>query len=249
MLGVLGAVVLAACMSGDGGGGTGSDEVRGRVTVLAAASLTDALEDVAGAFETAHPGVEVALSFDGSSALATQILEGAPADVFASADEVNLAKVVDGGAATGPTVTFATGSLAIVVAAGNPLGIDRLEDLSGDLRLALCAREVPCGAYAVDAFRSAGLLAPAASAEENVRGVLTKVALGEADAGIVYTTDVGTDPHVEGVEIPAAHQVTALYPATVLADAPNPPAAAAFVAFLTADVAQGILASHGFGSP
>jgi molybdate transport system substrate-binding protein len=217
--------------------------------VLAAASLADALEAVASAFEERHPGVRVALSVDGSSALASQILEGAPADVFASADEVSLAIVVDGGGARGDAVELASNVLQIAVEPGNPLGIGGLADLTDGVRLALCAPEVPCGRYAAAAFERAGLDVPAASGEENVRGVLTKVALGEADAGIVYATDVRASDDVEGVDLPPEQQVTARYPATVLADAPNPAAAAAFLAFLTSDEAQAIMASHGFGSP
>jgi molybdate transport system substrate-binding protein len=245
------ALAGTACGGDDGASGSpsGPPAIRGTVTVLAAASLTDAFEELATAFEAEHPDVEVALTFDGSSALATQILEGVPADVFASADEVHLAKVVDGGAATGEVIPFATSSVQIAVPRGNPLGIDGLADLTAGLRLALCAPEVPCGRYAAEAFAKAGLDVPPASAEENVRGVLTKVALGEADAGIVYRTDVRANADVEGVDLPVAHQVTAVYPATVLAEAPNPAAAAAFVDLLTSPPGQRILASHGFGSP
>ncbi|MGH9085480.1 MAG: molybdate ABC transporter substrate-binding protein [Acidimicrobiales bacterium] len=241
----------AACGGDDGASGSpsGPAAISGTVTVLAAASLTEAFERVATAFEADHPEVEVAVTFDGSSALATQILEGVPADVFASADGVSVAKVVDGGAAAGPVVPFATSSLEIAVPRGNPLGIEGLADLTSDLRLALCAPEVPCGRYAAEAFAKAGLEVPPASAEENVRGVLTKVALGEADAGIVYVTDVRASTDVEGVDLPAAHQVSAVYPAVVLADAPNPAAADAFVDFLLSTRAQRILVSHGFRSP
>jgi molybdate transport system substrate-binding protein len=245
------ALAGAGCGGDDGAAGSpsGPTAIDGTVTVLAAASLTDAFEELAIAFEAEHPSADVALTFDGSSALATQILEGVPADVFASADEVSLAKVVEGGAAAGGVVSFATSSLQIVVPLGNPLGIEGLADLGADLRLSLCAPEVPCGRYAAEAFARAGLEVPPASAEENVRGVLTKVALGEADAGIVYVTDVQANADVEGVDLPAAHRVSAVYPATVLAEAPNPDAAAAFVDLLISPRGQRILASHGFGSP
>ena len=251
------AVLAIAALAGTGCGGddgaagspSGPTAVDGTVTVLAAASLTDAFEALATAFEAEHPAVDVVLTFDGSSALATQILEGVPADVFASADEVHLAKVADGGSAAGDVVPFATSSLQIVVPRGNPLDIEGLADLTTDLRLALCAPEVPCGRYAAEAFAKAGLAVPPASAEENVRGVLTKVALGEADAGIVYVTDVRANADVEGVDLPAAHQISVVYPATALAEAPNPDAAAAFVDFLTSIPAQRILASHGFRAP
>jgi molybdate transport system substrate-binding protein len=251
VLAVAAVLVGGACGEDDGTPASGSSPpaIDGTVTVLAAASLTEAFEELAGAFEADHPGVDVVFTFDGSSALAAQILEGVPADVFASADDANLADVVDGGAAAGGVVPFATSSLQIVVARGNPLGIEGLADLTADLRLALCALEVPCGRYAAEAFARAGLDVPPASAEDNVRGVLTKVALGEADAGIVYVTDVRANAEVEGVDLPASHQVSAAYPATALAEAPNPRAADAFVDFLTSTTAQRILATHGFGSP
>jgi molybdate transport system substrate-binding protein len=192
----------------------------------------------------------VHLSFDGSSALATQILEGASADVFASADVVNMDKVEDAGLHAGLVEPFAVNGLQIAVPRGNPARVTSLADLAErDLTVALCAPEVPCGAYATEAFAQAGLPRPDASQEENVRGVLTKVALGEADAGIVYATDVLANDEVEGIDLPAEAQVLAFYPAVALADAPNSGAAAAFIAFLTSIRAQDILGAHGFGPP
>lgn len=247
---VLCGLVAAAGCAREGGPITDAgDDLSGTVTVLAAASLTNAFEDVAAAFEARHPDVGVALSFDGSSALAAQIEEGVPADVFAAADERDLAAVADADLVAGDPVDIATNDLQIVVAEGNPLGIRGLADLTADLRLALCADEVPCGRYSAEAFDRAGLTTPEASAEENVRGVLTKVALGEADAGLVYVTDVAAADDVEGVALPEDHQVLATYPAAVLADAPNPEAATAFLAYLTDTEAQAILAAHGFGGP
>lgn len=221
----------------------------GTVTVLAATSLTDEFAEIAAAFEAAHGDVEVELTFDGSARLATAIIEGAPADVFASADEANLAKVVEAGLTEGAGTSFATNELQIVVAAGNPLGITGLEDLRGDVVVSLCAVEVPCGSYAAEAFERAGLPVPSAGEEENVRGVVSRVQLGEADAGIVYVTDVLAAEGVEGVDLGANERVRASYPAVVVADGPNPEAAAAFVAFLTSTEAQTILADHGFGHP
>ena len=243
--------LLAACGDDDDAatGSAGAGRLSGTVTVLAAASLTETFTDIAEAFEAEHEGVDVAVTFDASSALATQILEGAPADVFASADIANMDKVTDAGLA-GEAVVFATNALQIVIAEGNPKGISSLADLTtGDLTVALCAPEVPCGRYAAGAFERAGLDVPSASQEENVRGVLTKVSLGEADAGIVYVTDVLTGEHVEGVDLPAEHQVPASYPAATLTDAPNPTAATAFLAFLTGEDAQAILRDAGFGAP
>lgn len=248
--------VAAACGS-DGGlsgaastsGVNTSDELSGTVTVLAAASLTGSFTTIAAVFEAANPDVDVVLSFDGSSKLATQIVEGVPGDVFASADEANLAKVTEAGATSGETVTFATNVLQIVVAAGNPLAIEGLEGLSDGVVVALCRADVPCGAYTARAFDLAGLAVPRAGLEDSVKGVVTKVQLGEADAGIVYRTDVLAAKGLAGIDLPADERVRATYPASVLADASNPRAGAAFVAFLVSAEAQGILAAAGFGRP
>jgi molybdate transport system substrate-binding protein len=227
-----------------------ADELEGTVTVLAASSLTDAFGEIAAAFETEHDGVDVELSFDGSAKLATAIIEGAPTDLFASADEANLTKVADEDLLAGEPSTFATNVLQIVVPAGNPLGIDSLDDLlPPDLTLSLCGEEVPCGKYAGQAFEKAGLEVPPAGDQENVKGVLTQVQLGEADAGIVYLTDVLAAEDVEGIDLAADQQVEATYPASVLADASNPEAAAAFLVFLTGEEARSILEGLGFGLP
>jgi len=227
-----------------------ADGLSGTLTVAAAASLTDAFGEIEHAFETAHPGVDVQLTFDGSSKLATAIIEGAPIDLFASADEANMTKVADEGLTSGSPSVFATNVLQIVVPQGNPLGITGLEDLTDpDLTLSLCGAEVPCGKYAARAFEAAGLAVPPAGDQENVKGVLTQVQLGEADAGIVYLTDVLAADGVEGIDLAPDEQVVATYPASVLADASNPEAAAAFLAFLTGDEAQPILEDLGFGPP
>lgn len=242
-------LVVAAACSSQGGAPGSSAPGTGTVTVLAASSLTGTFTSIAAAFEAANQDVDVLLSFAGSSALAAQILEGVPGDVFASADEANLAKVAEAGATSGDAVIFATNELQIVVAAGNPLGIEGLEDLTDGLTLALCRAEVPCGAYATRAFEQAGLPLPPAGREDSVKGVLTKVQLGEVDAGIVYRTDVLAAEGVTGVDLDAHAQVRATYPAAVLADASNLRAGAAFVAFLVSDEAQAILRRAGFGRP
>jgi molybdate transport system substrate-binding protein len=241
------AVAVGGCADDDQTSSAGHAGLSGTVTVLGASSLTDALEAVAAEFEH-REGVRVALTFAGSATLATQIVEGVPADVFVSADERNLTRVVDAGRAVGSPRVIATNALEIVVDEGNPLGIARLSDLTG-LRLSLCQAEEPCGAYAAEAFARAGLAVPRAAREDSVKGVLTQVQLGEADAGIVYATDVRAAERVSGVDLPAEQQVPAAYPAAVLVDAPNPRAAAAFLAYLMSDEAQTILASLGFGQP
>ena len=224
------------------------DDLSGSLTVLAAASLTDAFEEVVAAFEEAHAGVEVALSFDGSARLATAIIEGAPADVLASADEASLQRVADEGLTTGSPTVFATNVVQIVVPEGNPRGITTLDDLvEPGVRLSLCAPGVPCGTYADQAFASAGLARPAAGDQESVKGVLTQVQLGEADAGIVYLTDVAAAEGVEGIDLEPGEQVAATYPAAVLSEGGHPDAAAAFVAFLVGEDAQAIFERHGFG--
>ncbi len=242
---------LAACASDSTTTTTvAADDLSGTLTVVAGASLTDAFGEIEHTFEAAHTGVDVELTFDGSAKLATAIIEGAPADLFASADEANLAKVVDEGLTSGSPSVFATNVLQIVVPEGNPLGIQGLEDLTNpDLKLSLCAPEVPCGKYAAQAFEADGLDVPPAGNQENVKGVLTQVQLGEADAGIVYLTDVLAADGVDGIDLAADRQVVAAYPASVLADASNPEAAAVFLAFLTGDEAQSILEDFGFGPP
>ncbi len=247
LLGLLVTALLpAACGEDDPrGGAAGAD-----VTVLAAASLTGAFEEIAVAFEREHEGTAVDLSFDGSARLATAIVEGAPADVFASADPPNLDRVRAADLLTGDPVVFATNALQIVVAEGNPLGIDSLDDLLGpDVTLSLCDAAVPCGAYAAQAFDRAGLVPPPAGDQDDVKGVLTQVQLGEADAGIVYVTDVLAADDVEGVGLDADQQVVATYPAGVLADAADPEGAVAFLDFLRGEEARSILEDFGFGLP
>lgn len=253
---LLGAVVavVAACSRGadDEHLAATGERVTGTVTVLAASSLTDVLAPVAAAFEATHDGIDVALTVDGSDRLAIQILEGVSGDVFVSAGTEAVASLEEADRTSGEVVTVATNQLQIAVAVGNPLGVRGLADLGPGRRaptIALCEASVPCGAYAADAFARAGLPVPPATEEGSVRGVLTKVRLGEVDAGIVYVTDLHGAADVDGIDLPADHQVSAAYPAVVLTGAPNPRAAAAFVAFLTEEEAQAIFARFGFGAP
>jgi molybdate transport system substrate-binding protein len=223
----------------------------GRTTVFAAASLTEAFGEIGDAFSAANPDAEVTFNFAASSELATQILQGAPADVYASADPDNMVKLIDAGDTAGEPQVFTTNRSEIVVEPGNPLGISGVADLSDpDLIVVTCAPEVPCGSYAADVFDRAGVEVTPDSYEANVKAVVTKVELGEADAGIAYTTDViAAGEAVDGVRIPAGLDVVAEYPITVTASAPNPAGGRAFVEFVLGTTGQSILADHGFTSP
>jgi molybdate transport system substrate-binding protein len=226
----------------------GARDDGGAITVFAAASLTASFQALAAAFEQAHPGSHMQLSFAGSPTLVQQIQDGAPADVFASADEVTMQKVVDQKAVAGAPTVFTRNALEIAVAPGNPKNLTGLGDLATPgLVVALCGPTVPCGRYAAEAIAKAGAKMPAASQEPDVKAVLTKVSLGEADAGIVYVTDVKTAAgKVRGVPIPESVNVVARYPIAVLVHAPNPSGAAAFVAFVLSADGQYVLATFGF---
>ncbi len=225
--------------------------VSGEVVVFAAASLTEAFGEVGDAFMAANPDAVVTFSFAASSELAAQVLEGAPADVFASADLSNMVKVTDAGENAGDPVVFANNLSEIIVAPGNPLGIAGVEDLADpELILVVCAPEVPCGSYATEIFANAGVEASPDSLEENVKAVVTKVTLGEADAGIAYATDVNAaGDDADGVEIPGDLNLVAEYPMVVTTEAPNPEGAQAFIDFVLSDAGQAILADFGFTSP
>lgn len=222
---------------------------RRALVVFAASSLTASFQELAAEFERRNPGVDVELHCAGTPQLVLQLREGAPADVFAAADTVNMQKVVGAGLAAGAPTTFARNGLAIVVPAGNPRSIGSLADLAHtDLRVALCGPEVPAGRYAREALAKAGVTVQSLSDEPNVKSVVGKVRLGELDAGIVYRTDT-RDPGVSGVDVAAEHDVVASYPITVLANAPHAALAAAFVAFVRSDDGRRVLTAHGFTAP
>lgn len=248
------AIALAGCAGGTApaaSDATASDGLDGELTVYAAASLSGAFDELATAFSDANPGVTVRpISSDGSSVLATQLIGGAPADVFASADEKNMARLTDAGLASEPTV-FASNVLQIVTAPGNPLGLTDLASLGAkDAVVVLCAPEVPCGSASQTLLRNAGVTLTPASEEQNVTAVLTKVRNGEADAGLVYVTDVkAAGGAVTGIPIDGADAATNVYPIVALKDAPNQDAAAAFVAFVTGDEGRAVLDEFGFGAP
>src|SRR5918994_5232685 len=223
--------------------------VGGDLVVFAAASLTDAFTAIGDGFESIHPDVDVMFHFAASSDLVAQIDEGAPADVFASADLRNMDKLVEAERAAADPATFATNSLAIIVEAGNPLDIATLEDLADpDLVVVTCDPEVPIGTYTEQVFESAGVDVTPDSFEENVRCIVTKVVEGEADAGLVYVTDVlAAGEGAEGVDIPADINVVAAYPIAPVTDTPNLEASEAFIDFVLSDDGHAILAEFGFG--
>ena len=243
----LAAVALLAACNG-GGAGTPDTGTGGTITVDAAASLTDAMSELAAAFEDAHPGVNVEVNVGPSSGLREQILAGAPADVYASADQANMAQVVAAGAARAPVV-FTHNSLEIAVPAGNPGDITGLDDFADPHRfIGLCAPEVPCGAFARQVLARAGIEPSLDTNAADVRALLTQVASGDLDAGIVYRTDVtAAGDGVDGIEIPDDVNVVADYPIARLEDSGSPALADAFIAFVRAERGQAVLSSFGFG--
>ncbi len=231
-------LALAAC------GGDGDRSVR----VFAAASLTDAFVEIASAFEAEHPDIDVELNLAGSSALRVQILEGAPADVFAAANEPAMTALVDAGEIDGAPVVFALNQLTIATPADNPGGVTELADLARpELRVGLCAVGVPCGDLARDVLDRAGVVASVDTDEPNVRALAAKIADGELDAGLVYATDVVAVEGLASWRIEKQTNIVAPYPIATLADAG--PDADAFVAFVLSPDGRRILTAHGFGVP
>ncbi|MEZ5214450.1 MAG: molybdate ABC transporter substrate-binding protein [Microbacterium sp.] len=235
--------------SASGDAAASASTLSGTLTISAAASLKTAFDRLAADFEAQNPGVDVLpISYDGSSTLATQIIEGAAVDVFASADQKNMAKVTDASLATDPE-PFATNVLTLVVPSGNPGGVTGLADLANpDLDVVLCAAEVPCGAASATLLSNAGVQASVDSYEQSVTAVLTKVAGGEADAGLVYVTDAKSSTDVETVATEGADAVVNTYPIVALTGSKNPDAAAAFVAYVLSDDGQSVLRALGFGA-
>lgn len=229
--------------------GCGGAQAARTTMVFAAASLTAPFEELVTAFERDHPGVDVRLQCAGTPQLVLQLCEGARADVFAAADEANMQRVVAAGLTAGEPQAFARNRLAIVVAAGNPKAVRDLADLArADLRVALCAPAVPAGRYARQALAKAGIEPASVSDEPSVKAVVSKVQLGELDAGIVYRTDV-RGAGVTGVGIAAAHDVVAVYPIVALASGHDAALGAEFVQFVRSAEGQRILAGFGFLAP
>src|SRR5215469_17244410 len=249
------ALVLAACSSSpsssSSGSASGSGKVSGTVVVFAATSLTEAFDKIGAQFEKAHPGVTVKFNYNGSSSLATSINQGAPADVFASASPTNMKTVTDAGNASGTPQNFTSNQGEIMVESGNPLHIKTVSDLANSkVKVVVCAPDVPCGALAQKIFKNAGVTVKPVSEETSVGGVITKVTLGEADAGIVYVTDVkANESKAAGVPIPADQNETTQYPIVQVKDAPNHTASAAFISYVLGPDGQKVLASYGFLPP
>jgi len=231
--------------------GCGGSNDRQVLLVSAAASLTDAFGAVEQTFEEAHPDVDVVLNLAGSSSLREQILGGAPADVFASANMENMEQVRTAGLIAGEPSVFARNQLQIAVPTGNPAGISGLADFADEtLFLGLCANGVPCGDFARAALAAAGIEPAVDTNEPDVRSLMTKIEAGELDAGITYVTDVvSSGGSVEGIDIPDDVNVDADYPIAVLSGVSNPDIAEEFVGFVLSTEGQEILSRFGFSSP
>ena len=239
------ALAATACSgtSSDPGGGSGDDRT---LTVMAAASLTEPFDVLARTFEAAHPGVEVVTSFDSSATIATQVVNGAPADVVATADERTMRVMAEQDALGGDPVVFAHNVLALVVPPDNPAGITALEDLDGT-EYVVCAPAVPCGSLSEDLLAGAGVTTEPRSHEVDVKAVLTKVVLDEADAGLVYASDVvAAGDQVRQVPLPDAPGTD--YPAAITADSAEPDLAQEFLDLLLSDQGRAALEQAGFGA-
>ncbi|MFG2330956.1 molybdate ABC transporter substrate-binding protein [Streptomyces sp. NPDC048604] len=234
--------------AGSAPSGSASAAPAANLTVLAAASLTDVFKTAGAAYEKAHPGTKITFSFAGSQELVAQVSQGSPADVLVTADTKSMDKVK---ADTGAPAIIARNRLVIATNEGNPHKVDELKDL-GDtkLKVVLAAPQVPAGKYSKQILDAQKITVKPVSQEPNVRAVLSKVELGEADAGLVYKTDAeSAKDKVDAVEIPDAQNAVAQYPAATLKDSKNAEAAAAFVAWLSSPEGQKILQDAGFQKP
>ncbi|GAA0393804.1 molybdate ABC transporter substrate-binding protein [Micromonospora gifhornensis] len=249
-VGVLAVLLVTGCADDRAEPPGADDGTGGELTVFAAASLTESFTRIGQDFQAAH-GVRVTFSFAGSSTLAAQINQGAPADVFAAAAPAPMATVVDAGNAADEPVTFVRNQLVIAVPKGNPDGVTSLRDLTGpDRKVALCAEQVPCGAAARAALDAAGVALTPVTLEQDVRAALAKVRLGEVDAALVYRTDArAAAAEIDGVEFPESVEAINDYPIVVLTDATNPAAARAFVEYVRSDPGRAVLTSAGFQVP
>lgn len=247
------ALLLAACSTPSTAptATTTADPLTGTVTVLAAASLTEVYGDLAAQFEKLHPNVTITENFGGSSALAAQIVQGAPADLFATANEATMKTVTDANLADGTPIVYATNILTLVVPPTNPAGVTTVADLAkSDVKVALCDKTVPCGSAAITLLAAEKLTVKPVTLETDVKAVLTKVELDEVDAGLVYLTDAQTaGDKVTQIAVPDAANVTNRYPIVVLAGSTNKTAARAFQAFILSKTGLQALKNAGFGTP
>ncbi|MFN2462988.1 MAG: molybdate ABC transporter substrate-binding protein [Candidatus Dormibacteria bacterium] len=244
------ALFTSSCGAAVPGPASRADPANGELVIFAAASLSGSLDTICESFQRRHRGVHCRLNFAGTPTLVAQMRAGAAVDVFASADAGNMETAVKEGLVHGPARPFARNQLEIAVAAGNPRHIRALSDLGRpDVLFIAAAPTVPVGRYGAAALAAAGVTVHPRSEEADVRSVLGKVALGEADAGIVYVTDIRAAAlKISGVQIPAAQNVVATYPVARAVDARNPAAADSFISYLLSPAAQSTLASYGFTS-
>jgi molybdate transport system substrate-binding protein len=247
-----GAAALTLSLTGCGGADDApAAKDGGGVTVFAAASLTESFTRLGKDFEAAHPGTTVTFNFAGSSALATQITQGAPADVFAAASPATMKTVTDAGDAAGTPMTLVRNQLVIAVPKGNPHRVGGLTDLARPgVKVALCAEQVPCGAAAKKALGGSDVRLTPATLEQDVKGALAKVKLGEVDAALVYRTDVrAAAAELDAVEFPESAQAVNDYPIVVLKNAGNTGGAQAFVDYVRSDAGRAVLTAAGFQAP
>ncbi len=253
----LAACVLAGCASSSSGSSTPSaspsssaSASTASITVFAAASLTGTFTQLGKQFEAAHPGDKVTFSFGPSSGLAMQITSGAPADVFASAATANMDQVVAAGDASGPT-NFAKNVMEVAVPPSNPAKVTSVDSLAkSSVKTALCQPQVPCGVTAASVFKNAGITVKPVTLEADVKSVLTKVELGDVDAGMVYVTDVlSAGSKVKGVKISAADNASTLYPIATISNSSHMAVAQAFVAYVLSPAGQQVLSAAGFEKP
>jgi molybdate transport system substrate-binding protein len=226
-------------------------EVRGTVTVLAAASLTESFEQLGDRLEEAYPGLDVVFSFGPSSSLVEQVLAGAPADLLATADTRTMAAAVEGRVVEGEPVVFARNTLSLVVPAGNPGDVHGLDDLAREeLRVVLCEPQVPCGTATERLLEADGIRPEPDTLATDVKEATALVSLGEVDAAVVYLTDaVAEGDAVETIEVPRAAEVVNDYPVALLRGGPSPEAAQVVMEAITGDLGRGILAEAGFLGP
>ena len=239
--------VLAGCSSSGGGSDESGGALSGSITVFAASSLTEAFTSLATKFRSAHPGTKIQFRFDASSALATSIEQGQPADVFASASTTNMDSVED---AENPT-DFVSNTMEIATPPGNPAGIETVADLAEpSVKVAVCDPAVPCGATAEQVFKNAGITVKPVSSEPDVKSTLAKVEIKEVDAGVVYVTDVrAAGAKVTGVPIPDDVNAETTYPIAVLKNSADHALAQAWVDYVLSDAGQQVLEADGFSAP